>query len=150
VLQQQEVRGRTMVQNWDCDYRDVFRLQTFGNDFNLVIPTTSMPDVFDYVDTRILSVLCLDSTDFESYLRGIYPPPSAGTDTVVITTFELIRGVQLYTDLALQYMFSIAAVDDSGEAATDPVAQRQSSLSLEEWKDANFQCDRLQRPFQYS
>mmetsp|Transcript_6566 Transcript_6566/g.12094 ORF Transcript_6566/g.12094 Transcript_6566/m.12094 type:complete len:511 (+) Transcript_6566:189-1721(+) len=129
VLNSLENTYRQRVQNWDCDFRDVFREEVFGNDFSTPIDTqTQLPAVLDYVDQRVLSELCLDVNDFASFLNA------ANADGT-ITSFRLIRDVLVYTDRALDYYFP-----ESSERG----------VPLEEWVDSSFSCEQLPAPFSWT
>lgn len=129
VVESLENTYRQRVQNWDCEYRDIFGLQPFGQNFSLPLDrTTDIPAVLDYVEQRVLSELCLDRSNFATYLDALYPL----ADNAVITSFGLIRAVRVYTDLALDYYFP-----EVGEAG----------LVLEDWSNASFQCEQLPLPF---
>jgi methyl-accepting chemotaxis protein len=122
VLGSLENTYRQRISNWDCDYREIFREETFGSDFSA--PITDFASVLDYVDERVLSELCLDVSDFELYLNEANPDG--------ITSFRLIRGVLLYTTEALDYYFP--ENDETG-------------LTLAGWSQASFTCDNLLNPF---
>jgi predicted nucleic acid-binding Zn-ribbon protein len=111
--------------NWDCDYRDIFREEPFGTDFN--VPITDMDAVLSYVDNKVLSELCLDRTDFVNQLAMAYPP-AAGT----LTSFRLMRSVLRYTDAAIDYYFP-----EDGEVG----------LAYEDWAAASFECQNLANTF---
>ncbi|KAG7367646.1 MCP methyltransferase/methylesterase [Nitzschia inconspicua] len=114
------------VQTWDCDFRDVFRDQSFGLDYTVPIDIqTQLPAVLDYVDQRVLSKICLDKDDFTSYLNAEY----AGG---VITTNRLVRAVVLYWGMAFDYFFP-----DPGE----------QGVTLEDWAQSAFNCERLPEAF---
>jgi ABC-type transporter Mla subunit MlaD len=117
---------RQRVQTWDCDYRDVFREQPFGEDYTVPINTqTQLPAVLDYVDERVLSQICLQKDDFAAFLNAEYPD---GT----ITSNRVIRAVVLYADLAFAYFFP---------------ERGQSGVALEDWADSTFQCEELPNPY---
>jgi hypothetical protein len=138
VLKNLENIYRQRIQNWDCDFRDVFRDEAFGNDFTSVIERQAkLPAVLDYIDRRIFQDLCLDVTNFESYLDSVFPTDGSGES---ITTYRLIREIVLYTDLAWEYYFSASdnVVGGGGGGGGVP---------LDDWVDASFKCVRLDNPY---
>jgi hypothetical protein len=106
VLESLENQYRQRISSWDCDFRDVFREQEFGNDFS--VPITNMASVISYLDARVLSEVCLDASDFELYLNDAYHNGS-------IPSFCLIQGVLLYTTEALDFYFP-----ENGEVGYTP------------------------------
>lgn len=131
-LLQLEISYRQLLAGWDCDYRDVFRSEAFGQDYDVFLPgkpSSVLPDqVGNYVDERILSKLCLDLDDFEDYLSS---STNAG-----VTSNQLIRAVILYTEDALKYYFPSAQNDNN------------NGILLSEWIDAGFRCDLLDVPYE--
>jgi predicted nucleic acid-binding Zn-ribbon protein len=122
VLASLENTFRQRIANWDCDYRDIFRGETFGNNFT--VPIADVDTVVAYVDERVLSELCLDAIDFEMYLSVLYPSG--------LNSFQLIRSVLIYTMGALDFYFP-----ESNELG----------LTAQEWEDASFSCNSLGRSF---
>eukprot|EP00934_Nitzschia_sp_Nitz4_P007622 Nitzschia sp. Nitz4//scaffold10_size219509//133703//134911//NITZ4_001439-RA/size219509-processed-gene-0.340-mRNA-1//-1//CDS//3329532953//7612//frame0 len=110
---------RQQIQNWDCDYRDYFREEPYGENYTMVI--TDLPTVLSYVDDRVLSDMCLDVDDFEAYLVNTYADS--------ITSYRLIAGVTEYTTRALTYYFP--DVDETG-------------VTPQEWADASYSCRNLE------
>lgn len=161
TLKQLEISYRQLLAGWDCDYRDVFRLEPFGQDYDSVMMTTTTTtpadsptttsliipsDVKDYVDERVLSKLCLDSNDFIMYLSEVDNNKDTEGENGV-TSNELIRAVVLYTDEAIKYYFpqsSILTVDDDVAAAASASA---GEMTMSNWVDAEFRCELLQSPF---
>ena len=122
VLASLENTYRQRIAIWDCDYRDIFREETFGNDFT--DPITDVDAVLSYVDERVFSELCLHAIDFEMYLSDRYPSG--------LNSFQLIRSVLIYTTEALDFYFPES--DELG-------------LTAQEWADAAFSCNSLDRSF---
>jgi predicted nuclease with TOPRIM domain len=122
VLASLENTYRQRIALWNCDYRDIFREESFGNNFN--VPITDLDAVVSYVDERVLSELCLHAIDFEMYLSYLYPSG--------VNSFQLIRSVLIYTMEALDFYFPES--DELG-------------LTAQEWADAAFSCNSLDRPF---
>jgi len=115
LLENIENSYRQKASNWDCDYRDFFREESFGIDFNE--PITNLDDVLLYVNGRVLSEICLDVEDFEAFLANRFQD--------VINSHRFIRAVQEYTTAAIDYYFP-----EAGEVG----------LSAADWGDASFRC----------
>jgi len=113
---------RQRVQTWDCDYRDAFRDEAYGQNYSVVISDVST--VMDYVDQRVISELCLNKNDFNQYLMNRYPDG--------LTSYRLLRGVNNYTSAALDYYFP-----ETGEAGLTPA----------EWDAASYSCQNLINPY---
>jgi len=113
---------RQRVQNWDCDYRDHFREQPFGNDYDLTI--SDLISVINYANERVLSELCLDPLDFELYLMQQYAEG--------VTSFRFISAMTRYTAEALDFYFP---------------EQEEQGISPEEWATASYKCQNLQTRF---
>ena len=124
VLGSLENTYRQRITNWDCDYRDIFRVFAFGNDFDVVFPSADEDMVIRYVSDRVLSELCLDRTDFEQYLFNTIPQG--------LTSNRLITGVLIYTTTALDYYFP--EFDEDG-------------LSVLDWADAAYDYQNLANKF---
>jgi predicted nucleic acid-binding Zn-ribbon protein len=109
------------VANWDCALRDQYALEPFANDDNIAIPENRITGVLEYVDERVLSDLCLDKGDFNSFLEDEYTLND-------VTIARLVTAVQKYTWDALDYYFP-----EEGE----------TGLSDEDWADAKYDCGNL-------
>jgi chromosome segregation ATPase len=109
------------VANWDCALRDQYALEEFANDDNIAIPEDRITGVLEYVDERVLSDLCLDKGDFNSYLEDEYTLND-------VTIARLVTAVQKYTWDALDYYFP-----EEGE----------TGLSDVDWADAKYDCGNL-------
>jgi hypothetical protein len=128
VLLGLESTYRQRVQTWDCDYRDVFRDQAFGENYTIPIDKESqLPAVLDYVNQRVLSQICLDADDFSNFINNEYQDD-------VITSNRVIRAVLLYSDLAFDYFFP-----EKGE----------QGVTLEDWVQSTFQCELLSTPYEW-
>lgn len=125
VLASLENTYRQKVQTWDCDYRDHFAEESFGQDFNVLI--SNITQVVDYIDERVLSEICLNKSDFQQYLRAEFPEG--------LNSFRLMRGVNDYALSALNYYFPQA---------------NQTGVSPDDWADASYDCQKLQEPFSRS
>jgi uncharacterized small protein (DUF1192 family)/cell division protein FtsB len=112
--------------NWDCAYRDLFRLEDFVADENVAIDSANWPQVLAYVEERILSELCLSTVDFQTFLDNRYG------DGISITTTRLIVSVHLYTMRAMNVYFP-----DEGEVGLTPA----------DWASASYECANLATPF---
>jgi len=149
TLQQLEISYRQLLAGWDCDYRDVFRSEAYGQDYDTLLVSESwgglLPlEVQTYVEERVLSKLCLDPKDFQTYLFS--------TNADGVTSNQLIRAVVLYTEDAMKYYFesSLAESNSDGEntnTVEDNPNANANGVTLSEWIDASFRCDRLASPF---
>jgi predicted nuclease with TOPRIM domain len=126
VLGSLENTYRQRITNWDCDYRDIFRVFAFGDDYDVVIPAADENMVIRYVSDRVLSELCLDRTDFEQYLFNTIPQEEG------LTSNRLMTVVLVYTTTALDYYFPEAGED---------------GLSALDWADAAYDCQNLANKF---
>jgi len=145
TLQQLEISYRQLLAGWDCDYRDVFRSEAYGLDYDTLLVSESwgglLPlEVQTYVEERVLSKLCLDPKDFQTYLFS--------TNADGVTSNQLIRAVVLYTEDAMQYYFesSLAESNSDGEN-TSTGEDNPNGVTLSQWIDVSFRCDRLESPF---
>ena len=160
TLTQLEISYRQVLAGWDCDYRDVFRSRSFGQDFDAPILGTATtedgavllpPDLRLYLDERVLSGMCLDGDAFSEYLFAL----TIGEGRLV-TSNELVRAVTLYTEDALRYYFPSAEAAPNTEEEEEAAAATAAGISgggdddgiaLPEWIDAGFRCDGLEEPF---
>eukprot|EP00934_Nitzschia_sp_Nitz4_P007907 Nitzschia sp. Nitz4//scaffold10_size219509//135486//136841//NITZ4_001440-RA/size219509-processed-gene-0.137-mRNA-1//-1//CDS//3329532956//7897//frame0 len=126
LAEQLENTFRQRVQNWDCDYRDHFREEAFGDDYTVVITGSDLDTVVQYVEDRLLSDLCLKADDFLEYMIDTYPDG--------ITSYRIITGVTAYTNDALTYYFP--DVDEVG-------------LSVDDWADAQYSCRNLETQYEH-
>jgi predicted nucleic acid-binding Zn-ribbon protein len=120
------------IANWDCAYRDVFRLEDFvaNGGGNVPIGDAYYPAVLDYVDGRVLSELCLSTQDFERFLDSHFGPD------IPTTTNHLISSIQRYTMAAMDYYFP-----DDGE---------QGGLTQADWAMAYYDCESLPDDHRFS
>jgi len=137
TLQQLEVYYRQVLAGWDCDYRDIFRSEPYGQDFDVSISASAeLPsEVQTYIDERILSKLCLDSNDFREYLTVTIQQQS---DNNGVTSNRLIRALVLYTEDAMKHYFPPSEATEDGDS---------DGISFSEWIDASFRCDLLDSSF---
>lgn len=124
------------TQNWDCGYRDYFLAEEFIQDDNAPINGTKLTEILSYVDSQLLSSLCLDRQNFETYLAN----NEHGETTM--TSNELIQGTSRYVSIAMDYYFvaNYNGGADDGSLGIQP----------EEWAEAYYQCSNLERPFRWS
>jgi len=117
---------RQQTSSWVTGFSIRFATEPFSSDGTVPIGSSAFPQVMDYVDKNVLSDLCLDASDFESFLalRVGSPPPSVNA-----TLNDLIPAVMMYTSDALDYYFP-----DAGEIG---------GLTEADWSDSSFRCKRL-------
>jgi hypothetical protein len=115
------------TQLWSCDYRNTFSGATFVESFNEPVGSANYESVMSYVQNSVLTDLCLNRTDFETYLtidfaqNGVVSP-------VEITSNQLTEGVSNYTGDVLNYYFPTG--DETG-------------LTPQDWADASYTCVNL-------
>ena len=126
VLQTLENLYTQQVLFWDCSFRDVFRGENFILNEDLVIGS-QLPSVLEYVEERVLSELCLNASDFESFLDSRY-------SLDLFSANQLYQGVALYSNAALDYYFP-----DPGEAG----------LTADVWSKSNYRCENVTK-FRFS
>jgi len=110
---------RQSIDNWDCEYRDVFQELDWGNNFSL--PITNLDSVIAYLEGRVFIELCWDTSDFEAFLNTKYPDGR-------ITFYRLVNRVIKYASHSLEYYFP---------------EQDEIGLTVKAWSDASFSCDNL-------
>lgn len=117
ALNSLESEYRTRIIQWDCDYRDSFREYTWGNDYEVAIPSSEINLAVDYVGRQVLDEVCLSTTNFEDFLRTNYSP---------ITSNRIITAITIYADEGLEWLFN---------------------LDTNIWEDASFNCENLHVQF---
>jgi len=105
------------IMNWDCAFRDVFRGQAFIADEDIPIGD-GLPAVLAHVEEEILSEICIDTDDFETYLNARYSLDS-------MTVNQLYQGVAVYVLAVMNYYFP----DDE-----------EPGLTPEDWARADYRC----------
>ena len=168
TLKQLEISYIQMIENWDCNYRDVFNNEIYGQNYDAAITDNNILPlaVSDYVNERVLSKLCLDIYDFSNYLNT-----QQYTDGI-ITSNQLIRSTILYTNEAMKYYFPITITDSiggegsggDGDGNDEAVISSSSSSSsrssssnvainndemMSDWINAGYRCELLKTPFIY-
>jgi archaellum component FlaC len=118
VLQTLQNSYTQLISFWDCSFRDVFRGQPFIVNEDLLIGGV-LSTVLEYVEERVLSELCINTTDFTSYLDSRY-----GLN--FLSSNQLYQGVAVYTSAAMDFYFP-----DGGEEGLTP----------EDWANAGYSCE---------
>jgi len=112
---------KKIKRNCFCDNRHnygiVFKNETWAQ--NEDSPIDNVDAVITYVNECALKELCLDSSNFKAYLLERYSSP---------TTVDLESEFTNYTNEALDFYYP--EKDDNG-------------LSLQDWEDATFNCEKL-------
>lgn len=126
-----------LLRSWDCDFRDFFLGEDFTIDATASIGVERYPLVLEYVENRILDDLCLDSSDWETFIETVVVEGPIEE----LTTTNLIRGVQNYTTQAFQFYFPS---DDDETSGPNP------PLQWSDWSDADYQCANLPRTFSWT
>jgi len=154
TLQQLEISYRQLLAGWDCDYRDVFRSESFGQDFDAPLAATTIDPlpqaVQAYIEERVLSKLCLDPGDFLRYLLALVAEEDNNNNNEEeeegggATSNELIRAIVLYTEDAMGYYFSSSSDPGTPDGALGATT---TGVTLSEWIEAGFRCEKLVSPF---
>lgn len=118
LLLNMETSYQTKLDRWDCSYRDRFRGQPFVTNEDAPIGLASVGTVYGFVEEKILSEVCADTSDFTRFVSSKY-----GQETM--TSNQLYQGVEIYIGALLNYYFP-----DSGE----------SGLTQQDWASANYDC----------
>ena len=119
---------------WDCAASNVFPTEFQSPD--TVLSQPSLLALLDFVTdvTGVVTLLCLDVTDYQTYLDDTF-------GLAQLTTTQFVQGTDTYAQAALAYMFPSSP---EKEAATLP-----PPLSPIDWEVANYNCQQIQ-PFQWS
>jgi hypothetical protein len=127
LLERLNTEYRTLLTNWDCDILGRFALKNFVNDETLSIGSTSFPSVFNYLNTKVLGYLCINTTDFQAFMVNMILPP--GSNVYDANLLYLKESVMRYANLLLQYYF--------------PTNSQSTGLNSTDWEKANYQCFNL-------
>lgn len=128
------------LSNWDCAFRDIFAFEDFIEPENgdMPIGEAAYDDVMEYVDSRVLSKLCLSMSDFELYLENQYVKQGSDRPTEV-TRDQLFSAVEFYSLEVFDHYFPDE--DDVG------------GLTEADWAEASYNCENLpesQKFFHYT
>lgn len=118
---------RQLTTNWDCTLRSRFRLRDFVQNDAGPIGADSYEDAITFLDERVLTELCIDKQDFESFLTEDVLQP--GKTLVSISLLDLESAVEQYATEVFDYYFP-----DNGET---------SGLNETEWGAADYACENL-------
>jgi uncharacterized coiled-coil DUF342 family protein len=125
VMETLENLYRQRISNWDCDFREFFLTESFVSNRDAPIGIELYPKVIGYIEERVLSDLCLNTTDFEGFLEeGMNV-----TNKSDASFNKLQQAAGQYTDLAVNYYFS-------------PSAETNSTTSVQ-WAEAKYNCNNL-------
>jgi peptidoglycan hydrolase CwlO-like protein len=114
---------------WLCDFLTDFAGLAFIEDPELPLGDDDYPDVIGHVERQLLSDLCLQTTNFEDFMKVLFLNETTGPPPPVnVTTNQFRSAVAQYTTLALDYYFP-----DSGEPG----------LTDLDWDLAGYQCTGL-------
>ena len=84
----------------------------------------SVNNVMNVLQRSVMTPLCLDRSDLESYLDQLYDLDND------MTMNQLLRGVKVYGRAALTYYY--------------PAPGQQTGITIEQWEEADYQCSRIQ------
>lgn len=122
AVQSLENRFLQQATFWDCSLRDVFRGEPYITDEDSPMETSSsdLIRVLEYVEDRVLSKLCLDLSDFESYIMMdiLYDDQ--------LSVNDIYHAVAVYTTTALSYYF--------------PDQGKEGGLTVDDWAQADYDC----------
>lgn len=132
-----EERMKAELAGWECGIVTAFGTFDFATNVDLPIGFQNYGDVINYANVKILSDLCIDSTDVESYLKNKILPQGASL-LWTISLSDFTKGLNEYAAAALNYYFP-----DNGDSL---------GLSSETWESANYECTNLSQndKFKYS
>jgi hypothetical protein len=90
----------------------------------------------EFIEEPVLSELCLDRHDFETYLRDeiVIGEPNDDFPESSVSVNQLISAVQRYTTQALAYYFPL-----------DVNSTTNAGLTVQNWVDASFSCHDLEQ-----
>jgi len=125
---------RQRIATWDCDFYNVFRANEFARNFTMPIGAEMFPLVMDYVDERVLTELCLDREDLELQLKTLV---GQNRSLASISIDQLIAGIQVYTEAAIDYYFPDADDEPGGLTPLD-------------WATAGYSCEGLPIELQFA
>ena len=119
-------RMRTEANGWECGLSIAFGMEPFIEDTTLPIGSDSYPFVIDYIESKVLADLCIDTANFEFFLsKEILEESSEVSDASVS---DLTLGLNFISNQAFQYYFM----------------GMKGGLTDEDWILANYDCDNLQ------
>lgn len=127
LLERLNTEYRTLLTNWDCDIIGRFAMKDFVNDETLPIGSTSFPTVLNYLNTKVLGYLCINTTDFQIFMINMILP--AGSNVYDANLLYLKESVMRYSNLLLQYYF--------------PTNDHSIGLNSTDWEKAHYQCYNL-------
>ena len=85
----------------------------------------SVNNVMNVLQRSVMTPLCLDRSDLESYLDQLYDLDNG------MTMNQLLRGVKVYGRAAFTYYY--------------PAPGQQTGITIEQWEEADYQCSRIQK-----
>ena len=127
LVQRLNTEYRTLLTNWDCDILGRYALRNFVMNETLPIGSTSFPSVFNYLNTKLLGYLCINTTDFQIFMVNMVLDP--GSYVYDANLLNLKEAVMRYSNLLLEYYF--------------PAHTNSSGLNSTDWEKANYQCYNL-------
>ena len=107
---------------FDCGLSDFFP----GLFRNLDTPIgNSVNNVMNALQRSVMTPMCLDRSDLESYLDQLYDLDNG------MTMNQLVQGVKVYGRAALTYYY--------------PAPGQQTGIAIKQWEEADFQCSRIRK-----
>ncbi len=127
-------RMKAELAGWECGLRTAFGNQQFTENVNLPIGYVYYDDVIKYVDNRLFDDFCVNSFEFEQFLKENIIDEGDSVWTINLSDFT--RGVNIYISGALNYYF--------------PDEHDTNGLDNEVWDEANYQCSNLSQDQRYN
>mmetsp|Transcript_21525 Transcript_21525/g.31832 ORF Transcript_21525/g.31832 Transcript_21525/m.31832 type:complete len:329 (-) Transcript_21525:81-1067(-) len=127
LVEDKHIKYDTMLIHWDCDLDSTFRLRSFVKDDTTPITSAYYSGVIEYLEEQLLSELCIDTQDLETFLRNEVLGPNFELESIALV--DLKSGVSEYTLELLNYYFP-----DEGEVG---------GLTGDDWSAASYNCANL-------
>jgi hypothetical protein len=118
-------RMKTEANGWECGLSIAFASESFIKDTTLPIGTEYYLFVIDYIESKVLADLCIDTTNFELFITKEILGGGLVVSDASIT--DLTLGLNVLANQAFQYYFPTG----------------NGGLSDEDWVLANYDCENL-------
>jgi len=125
-------RMKTEANGWECGLSIAFGSEAFIQDTNLPIGSENYVFVIDYIESKVLADLCIDTTNFEFFVTNEILGDGLVVSDASIT--DLTLGLNVLANRAFQHYFP---TDNNG-------------LADEDWVLANYDCENLKNEQKYN
>lgn len=136
AIAQEKAYWETIRGRWGQDIDNTFGNKPFAKDTTLPIGDADYPEVMEHLDEVVFQPMCLNLTDFETFLIGEFFPVFEGDDYTAtggnLTVSNLSQGIFYYTINGLFKHYFGPAEDDVDDQVT-----------AAEWEKANYECENL-------